>query len=115
MTHDSSYIPIGHAIRRARTDLELNQHKLSDRLNSVHAGHWNQGKISCIEAYDRELSLQEFMHIIEVLGIDALRGTYEIDQILGIASDYDQSLKIAMLDAIDGLESAHKALTDGLS
>lgn len=115
MTHDSSYIPIGHAIRRARTDLELNQHELSDRLNSVHASHWNQGKISRIEAYDRELSLQEFMHIVEVLGIDALRGTYEIDQILGIASDYAQSLKIAMLDAIDGLESAHKALTDGLS
>lgn len=112
---DTIYIPIGHAIRQARTDLELNQHELSERLNSVHPGHWNQGKISRIEAYDRELSLQEFMHIVEVLGIDALRGTYEIDQILGIASEYAQSLKTAMIDAIDGLESAHKALTDGLS
>lgn len=115
MASETGYIPIGHAIRRARTELELNQHELSDRLNSVHAGHWNQGKISRIEAFDRELSLQEFIHIVEVLGTDALRGTYEIDQILGIASEYAQSLKTAMLDAIDGLESAHKALTDGLS
>lgn len=72
-------------------------------------------KVSRIEAYGRELSLQEFMHIIEVLGIDALRGTYELDQILGIASDYAQSLKTAILDAIEGLESAHKALIYGLS
>lgn len=111
----SSYIPIGHAIRRARIELELNQHELADRLSSGHDGHWSQVKVSRIEAYGRELSLQEFMHIVDVLGIDALRGTYEIDQILGIASDYAQSLKTAMLDAIDGLESAHKALTDGLS
>lgn len=75
MTDDSSYIPFGHAIQRARTDLKLNQHELSDRLNSVHAGHWSQAKISRIEAYGRELSLQEFMQLIEVLGIDALRGT----------------------------------------
>lgn len=115
MTGYNNYIPIGHAIRRARIDLELNQHELSVRLNSVHAGHWNQGKISRIEAYDRELSLREFTHIVEVFGIDALRGTYEIDQILGIASEYAQSLKTAMLDAIEGLESAHRALTDGLS
>lgn len=55
------------------------------------------------------------MHIVEVLGIDALRGTYEIDQIVGIASDYTQSIKVAMLEAKDGLDSAHKALADGLS
>lgn len=55
------------------------------------------------------------MQLIEVLGIDALRGTYEIDQILDLANDYAQSIKTDMLDAIDGLESAHKALTDGLS
>lgn len=115
MTSPSSYLPIGHAIHRARIALELNQHELSDRLNSVHAGHWSQAKISRIEAYGRELSLQEFMQLIEVLGIDALRGTYEIDQILDLANDYAQSLKTAMLGAIDGLESAHKALTDGLS
>lgn len=115
MASDSSYIPIGHAIRRARIDLELNQHELSDRLNSVHTGHWSQGKISRIEVSDRELSLQEFMQLSEVLGIDALRGTYELDQILDLANDYAHALKTAMLNAIDGLESAHKALTDGLS
>ena len=115
MTNDSTYIPIGHAIRRARIELELNQHELADRLNSVHNRHWNQGKISRIESFERELSLQEFMQLVDALGINALRGTYEIDQILGIASDYAQSLTTAMLDAIEGLESAHKALTDGLS
>lgn len=115
MTSETSYIPIGHAIRRARTKLELNQHDFADRLSSGDDGQWGQVKVSRIEAYGRELSLQEFMHIVEVLGIDALRGTYELDQILGIASDYAQTLKTAMLDAIDGLESAHKALTDGLS
>lgn len=115
MTNDSNYIPIGHAIRQARTDLELNQHELADRLNSRPDGNWNQGKLSRVEASDRELSLQEFMRIVDVLGIDSLRGTYELDQILEISSQYAQTLKTAMLDAIDGLESAHKALTDGLS
>lgn len=115
MTGDSSYIPISHAIRKARMGLGLNQHEFADRLSSGHDGQWSQVKVSRIEAYGRELSLQEFMHIVEVLGIDALRGTYELDQILEIASDYAQTLKTAMLDAIDGLESAHKALTDGLS
>ncbi|WP_222125974.1 hypothetical protein, partial [Brevibacterium casei] len=37
------------------------------------------------------------------------------DQILEIAGEHTQSMKFAMLDAIVGLESAHKALTDGLS
>lgn len=36
MTSDSSYIPIGHAIRRARMKLELNQHESADRLSSGH-------------------------------------------------------------------------------
>lgn len=110
-----SYIPIGHAIRRARIELDLNQHEFADRLNLKHGGRWSQVKISRIEAYGRELSLQELMNILDVLGIDALRNTFEMDQILGIASEYTQSLKSAMLDAIEGLESAHKALTDGLS
>lgn len=115
MTNDSSYIQIGHAIRRTRMALELNQHELADRLASDQDGCWSQVKLSRVEAYGRELSLQEFMRIVEVLGIDALRGTYELDRILGIASEYAHTLKIAMLDAIDGLESVHKALTDGLS
>ena len=115
MASETGYIPIGHAIRRARMELELNQHEFAGRLSSGHDGQWSQVKVSRIEAYGRELSLQELVHIVEVLGIDALRGTYEIDQILSIASEYAQSLKTAMLDAIDGLESAHKALTDGLS
>lgn len=115
MTNDSNYVPIGQAIRRARMELDLNQHELADRLNSAHNGHWNQGKISRIEAYERELSLQEFIQVIDVLGIDALRGTHELDQILWIANEYAQSLKSAMLEAIDGLESVHKALTDGLA
>ncbi|MGO1592600.1 helix-turn-helix domain-containing protein [Ancrocorticia sp.] len=115
MVTDSSYIPLGHAIRRARLRLEFNQHEFADRLNSEHGGNWSQVKVSRVEAYGRELNLQELMTIVDVLGIDALRGTYEMDQILGVASEYAQSLKTAMLDAIDGLESAHKALTDGLS
>ena len=111
----SIYVPIGEAIRRARIEAALNQHGLADRLNAAYGGNWNQIKVSRVELGDRELSLQEFMSVVEVLGIDALRGTYEIDQILGLSSEYAQSLKTAMLDAIDGLESAHKALTDGLS
>lgn len=111
----SIYVPIGEAIRRARIEAELSQHDLVDKLNSEHGGNWSQNKMSRVETEGRELSLQEFMSVVEVLGIDALRGTYEIDQILGLSNEYAQSLKTAMLDAIDGLESAHKALTDGLS
>lgn len=112
---DSGYIPIGEAIRRARAEAELSQHDLVERLNTEYGRNWTQGKVSRVESDGRELSLQEFMSIVEVLGVDALRGTYEIDQILGLANEYAQSLKTAMLDAIVGLESAHKALTDGLS
>ena len=111
----NSYVPIGEAIRRARIEAELNQHELANRLNAEYGGNWSQGKVSRIESEGRELSLQEFMSIVGVLGVGALRGTYEIDQILGLSSEYAQSLKTAMLDAIDGLETAHKALTDGLS
>lgn len=64
---------------------------------------------------ERRCALQEFIKVIDALGVDDQRGTYELDQNLGVASEYAQSLKSVMLDAIDGLESAHKTLTDGPS
>lgn len=111
----SSYVPIGQAVRSARLNLDLKQSELADRLNGRQEGHWNQGKLSRIESSDRELSLQELLQLINVLGVDAFRNTHEVDQILEIAGEYTQSLKTAMLDAIDGIESVHAALTRGLS
>ncbi|MGR6092251.1 hypothetical protein ACU4IU_16955 [Brevibacterium sp. CSND-B09] len=111
----SSYVPIGQAVLTGRMRLNLNQSELADRLNDRQAGHWNQGKVSRIESSNRELSLQELLQLINELGVDAFRNTYELDQIFEIAGEHTQSLKSAMLDAIDGLEAVHTALTRGLS
>lgn len=112
---NSSYVPINQAVRTARLNLDLKQSELADRLNGRWAGNWSQGKISRVESSDRELSLPELLQLIDELGVDAFRNTYELDQILEIAGEYTQSLKTAMLDAIDGIESVHAALTRGLS
>lgn len=111
----SGYVSIGQAVRKARMGLDLNQGELADRLNRGQADRWNQGKVSRIESCDRELSFQEFMKLVDSLGVDAFRNTHELDQILQIAGEHTRSLKSAMLDAIGELESVHETLTRGLS
>lgn len=93
----------------------MNQPEFADQLRQGQDFHWNQAKVSRVEIGDRDLTFQEMMRVVDVLGIDALRGTYELDQIPGIVEDRVQSLKTTVLDAIESLESVHETLTDGLS
>lgn len=77
---DSSYIPVGQTIRQARIKQDMNQHAFSERLRGSQGDHWRQVKISRIALGDRALSFQEMMQVVDVLGVNALTNTHELDQ-----------------------------------
>lgn len=111
----SHYISFGQAIRRARKNLDMNQGEFADLLRQEKDESWNQMKVSRTEMGDRDLSFREVMQVVDVLGHNALHGTYELDQILSIADERVQELKTAVLDGILGLESLHETLTNSIT
>ncbi|WP_186372653.1 helix-turn-helix domain-containing protein [Brevibacterium casei] len=77
----TSFDSIGQAVRTARATLGLTQGQLAQRLNSSSGSpnRWTQGKVSRVESFDREMSFQELMQLIDVLGVDAFHNTHELD------------------------------------